>query len=191
MAVFDVEEPPAVHSVSYYGNEIPGYDGYYEWLDLSFALLGARGISVLFCSGDNGVMGYAGHTYTNASQCGSFLPSFPASSPHVTAVGATEGPEFGLPEQACTTGSYSSITTGGGFSNHYPTPAYQKQAVAQYLASASLPPAALFNASGRGFPDVAFMGNYFPIVLDGATVTLCGTSASACARRVLIGTRDD
>ena len=53
-------------------------------------------------------------------------------------------------------------------------PSYQDAAVTAYLANkAALPPAANFNASGRGFPDVAALGhNYFVCVIS-AACTLC------------------
>lgn len=51
--------------------------------------------------------------------------------------------------------------SGGGFSNVFAQPSYQTAAVANYLATApksALPPASMFNASGRAFPDVATLG---------------------------------
>merc|ERR1711862_517449 len=51
---------------------------------------------------------------------------------------------------------------GGGFSNHFPAPAYQKAAVEKYLsdakASGVLPTASNWNATGRGYPDVSALG---------------------------------
>merc|ERR1712176_295865 len=51
---------------------------------------------------------------------------------------------------------------GGGFSNHFPAPAYQKDAVAKYLQDAQkagvLPTASKFNSTGRGYPDLAALG---------------------------------
>ena len=56
--------------------------------------LGARGITVIIASGDDGVANFEARN--NASLCG-FSPSFPATSPYVTAVGATQGPEVSHP----------------------------------------------------------------------------------------------
>lgn len=50
----------------------------------AFAGLGMRGISILFASGDAGVGGDSGCGPQNQ-----FVPSFPAASPYVTAVGGT------------------------------------------------------------------------------------------------------
>lgn len=51
-----------------------------------------------------------------------FMPAFPASCPYVTAVGGTTG----VPEVAVD-------FSGGGFSNYWPAPDYQTEAVASYL----------------------------------------------------------
>jgi tripeptidyl-peptidase I len=54
-----------------------------------FAQLGARGISVLFASGDDGV-GDEGYYVSNGGKNSStFLPEFPSTYPYVTSVGAT------------------------------------------------------------------------------------------------------
>lgn len=53
----------------------------------------------------------------------------------------------------------ASFTTGGGFSVVEPQPSYQATAVNAYLASGvALPPATKFNSKGRGYPDVASIG---------------------------------
>lgn len=45
---------------------------------------------------------------------------------------------------------------GGGFSNTFGIPDYQADAVATYFSSGvDLPDASYYNASGRGYPDVA------------------------------------
>jgi len=55
------------------------------------------------------------------------------------------------------------ITSGGGFSQVSPVPAYQRSAVNSYLASSSamLPPANLFNASNRAYPDLSTTGHNY------------------------------
>ncbi|KAH9019209.1 subtilisin-like protein [Lactarius hengduanensis] len=79
-----------------------------------FLMLGARGASVLFASGDYGV-GQGG--------CTRFTPVFPATCPYVTAVGGTTSsdPEVGA------------SLSGGGFSEYFGRPAYQQQAVSTFL----------------------------------------------------------
>jgi subtilase family serine protease len=72
-------------------------------------LLGLRGISVMVASGDDGVANFIARG--NSSACG-FNPSYPASAPYVTAVGATQGPELNQTEIACTSTTNGGITTG-------------------------------------------------------------------------------
>ena len=56
------------------------------------AQAGARGISLLFASGDSGVASVSGGCASTACPAGKgcFVPKFPAGSPYVTAVGGTE-----------------------------------------------------------------------------------------------------
>ncbi|KAJ7809893.1 peptidase S8/S53 domain-containing protein [Mycena olivaceomarginata] len=136
----------------------------------SYMALGARGISVLFGSGDGGVRG--GHDNSSIPgfcESNIFIPVFPASCPYVTAVGGTQG--FS-PEVAVN-------LTGGGFSDLFPRPWYQTQAVDSFLKT--IPPdfAGTFNKSGRGSPDVAVQGWGLDLVFNGTTFTDGGTSFSS------------
>ncbi|CAK7246018.1 MAG: hypothetical protein STHCBS139747_007639 [Sporothrix thermara] len=131
-----------------------------------FMQLGARGVSVLFSSGDSG----PGRTCSRASDNKPFFqPTFPAGCPYVTSVGATyqTGPELAV--------SFSS----GGFSSLHPRPAYQDAAVSTYLELIGDTYAPFFNASNRGIPDVAAQGSNFVIYDKGRVARLSGTSASA------------
>ncbi|KAJ6525132.1 family S53 protease-like protein [Mycena capillaripes] len=154
-------DPPTVVSTSYGGNEA----------DLGkichgYMALGARGISVLFASGDGGVRG----NHDNISECNNntFVPTFPSSCPWVTSVGSTTG--FG-PETAVN-------FTGGGFSNYFPVPSYQSDAVAGFLGQLPKDFQGIFNNKGRGYPDVSLQGAHFAIVLGGNLTVESGTSAS-------------
>ena len=61
-------------------------------------------------------------------------PSFPASMPHVTAVGGTTGGKDPFkPERAAVVELGSKISSGGGFSSIFPQPAWQQAAVERYL----------------------------------------------------------
>ena len=79
------------------------------------------------------------------------------------------------------------ITSGGGFSSHYPAPPYQRAAVDAYLArfhvtDTAHPTATAsgagktlkggFNQGGRGYPDVAAAGHAFPTVIGNRTYLL-------------------
>lgn len=83
--------------------------------------LGSRGITIIFASGDSG---------TGCSFCYRFDPSFPATSPSLTCVGATEfmasgGPVTpGMQEQAV-----SEFGSGGGFSWTFDRPACKRALV--------------------------------------------------------------
>eukprot|EP01052_Picozoa_sp_SAG31_P044812 SAG31_NODE_7951_length_1556_cov_0.888813_2_plen_176_part_00 len=72
--------------------------------------------------------------------------------------------------------------SGGGFSDHFSPPSYQAEMVASYLRTASaLPDRSKFNASGRGFPDVAALGgaqNKYCFVMDRKPIGACGTSTA-------------
>lgn len=66
--------------------------GELSFLDDHFMALGAMGITVVASSGDDGVFNFAGDVVADgsASVCTLPAPSYPAVSPYVTAVGATQ-----------------------------------------------------------------------------------------------------
>ncbi|PCH39552.1 family S53 protease-like protein [Wolfiporia cocos MD-104 SS10] len=154
---------PSVITTSYGSNEEYISFNVANSLCNAYAQLGARGVSVLFSSGDGGVSG------TQSESCTDFVPSFPSGCPYVTSVGATQSYE---PEVAA---DFSS----GGFSNYWATPSFQASAVSSYLSYLGSTNAGLFNASGRGFPDVSAQGVTFRIAYDGYWVDLDGTSCSS------------
>ena len=98
----------------------------------------------------------------------------------MSTVGATQGPEYGRDEIVCTASTSGVIiTSGGGFSNHFPMPDYQQSAVRTYLASSAGQKATPgYNPQGRGYPDLSFIGTMFPVIVGGSTFTFSGTSAS-------------
>ena len=74
-------DPPQVHSVSYGNDECQQTStDYMDQCNTEFQKAGARGLSVLFASGDQGAWGRSGVGT-------SYHPDFPAGSPYVTAVG--------------------------------------------------------------------------------------------------------
>lgn len=166
------DAPAWVQSVSYGNDECQQVsDDYMHACNTQFMLNGARGLTVLFASGDQGVWGRSGHAG------GVFHPDFPAGSPYITTVGGT---------QFTATGTVGSETTwadgGGGFSNTFPVPEFQASAVAAYLASnVTLPDAAQFNATGRAYPDVAALAgvaNGYCVAAKGKFMKVGGTSAA-------------
>jgi len=155
-----------VHSVSY------GSQSQYPSTDLrdrfntDMMKLGARGLSIIFASGDDGA---------GCEACLKFRPSFPATAPYVTSVGATRflqnsvGPE----------GAVQSFGSGGGFSDHFPRPSYQNDAVQAYLNSGKAPASHWYYPKNRATPDVACHGIGFQVVVSGGVESVGGTSASA------------
>jgi tripeptidyl-peptidase-1 len=127
---------------------------------------------VFAASGDSGANGRSDgeclNPYLNAL--------YPAASPYITAVGATEphNPTYGGLNNApavcsqnnwtCVTGggqaavsfTYSQYTSGGGFSNYSSMPSFQTAAVAAYFKSGvKMPPASYYNRKGKAIPDAS------------------------------------
>ncbi|KAI0727417.1 peptidase S8/S53 domain-containing protein [Fomitopsis betulina] len=155
--------PPQVFTTSYGPNEDDVPEDLAYNLCNAYAQLGARGVSVLYATGDGGVSG------TQSSECTTFVVPFPDGCPYVTNVGSTTGI---APE----TGAYFS---SGGFSNYWARPAYQADAVEAYLDKLGDTYAGLYNASGRAFPDVATQGINFTVVINQTFYLIGGTSASS------------
>ncbi|KAK8050891.1 Tripeptidyl-peptidase sed2 [Apiospora rasikravindrae] len=156
------EDVPQVVSISYTDDEQAVCD--------RFSYLALRGVSVLVASGDSGAQG------TRFSDCKGpdgeyrFIPTFPASCPWVTTVGAT------------TAWGGAAAFSAGGFSNYYPQPEWQRDAVEKYLASGDtgMPenPWFAWNASGRAYPDLSLLGTDYLVMNRGSPSPTKGTSAS-------------
>jgi len=115
-------------------------------------------------------------------------PSWPASSPYVTAVGATRfiNDVVGGPEAAVSDEDH--FGSGGGFSPwaFCPAPEYTKKATAHYLttvAPSTLPDPSKVDIpkDGRATPDVSALGTGYAVVNNGKALPggVGGTSASA------------
>lgn len=134
-----LKKVPPVVSTSYADDEQTVPIAYAKRVCESFAQLGARGVSILFASGDRGV----GVNDTCISNDGKnttmFIPAFPPSCPYVTVVGATH--EFQPEVVAFRAAAYNPdgsvaklvYASGGGFGNYFDTPKYQKDVVTQYV----------------------------------------------------------
>ena len=163
---------PKLFSTSYGEDEDLIPQAWSERTNVEFQKAGARGISLLFASGDSGAAGDSG--------CGGkgndlFVPQWPSGSPWVTAVGGTSGSS---PEVVAGLSS-------GGFSNRWDRPSWQKNAVSAYLTSAKLPDKKHFNSTGRGFPDIAAQAVNFVVVQFG--IPLPGVSGTSCASPTAAG----
>ena len=174
-----------VISTSYGYNEADLTAVYEQRQCNEYMKLGLQGTTFVFSSGDNGVAGNSGQcisangTYNDGTS-GRFNPAFPSTCPYVTAVGATQivpGASVTQPEEACETVIFS----GGGFSNVFPLPSYQSDAVKSWFANYPPPyTSAQFNNSQqtRGYPDISANGANYVVAVDGAFSLVYGTSAS-------------
>jgi tripeptidyl-peptidase I len=161
---------PWVHSVSYGSQGNYPSSTYMAQSDTEYQKLGLRGVSIIYASGDSGA--------ECENFCSVLYPSYPAISVYVTSIGSTKFQNGNSGPEAATT----SFRSGGGFSDYNVAPSYQSAYTSAYLASTSIefPPTGSYNASGRGTPDFAALGDeHFQVIVSGHTVAVGGTSASA------------
>jgi len=166
--VLKQSDVPKVLSISWGGPESQYPKEGMAAANKCFQKLGLLGVSIFASSGDDGT-GKQGSGIFN--RCAKFDPTWPASSPYLTAVGATylEGDtEIGW------------SSSGGGFSAIFEAPEYQNSSIKEYVSSgAALPNPKLYPAGGRVTPDVSALGTCYTVWSGGAaTGTLSGTSAS-------------
>ncbi|KAF8073566.1 subtilisin-like protein [Lyophyllum atratum] len=179
--------PPNVVSISYGQDESTVTPAFANRQCQEYAKLGLMGTSVFYSSGDNGVAGNGGvclnARHQPVKRKGTvFNPDFPVTCPFVTAVGATQvnpGSTVTDPEGACE----QVIFSGGGFSNIFPMPSYQADAVTNFLRTTPPPYTnGQFNNSGtvRGFPDLSANGpSDLLLGINGEFGLVFGTSASS------------
>ncbi|KAH9051638.1 subtilisin-like protein [Lactarius deliciosus] len=160
------EKIPQTMSASYgiYEKDVP--PEYARSVCDMFMQLGARGVSVLFASGDNGV---GVGNCQDASGRVQFIPMFPATCPYITSVGGTTS---SLPEVAAG-------LSGGGFSNYFSRPPYQNDVVPAFLQSLGSQYDSMYNPGGRGVPDVSAQALDFVIIRHTSPSHVSGTSCAA------------
>lgn len=178
-------KPANVISTSYGYNEADLSAAYAIRQCNEYAKLGLMGVTFLFSSGDSGVGGNGGYCLnadgTQSPDGTIFNPSFPSTCPYITAVGATQvspGQSVWEPENACNQVIYS----GGGFSNYFGMPDYQKAAVEGYLAANPISYSKdIYNSTGtsRAYPDLSANGANYAVAVDGSFSLVYGTSASS------------
>lgn len=150
--------------------------------------LGLQGTSIFIASGDDGVSRREGQCL--GSNHDIFNPGYPYGCPYLTAVGATALPYGGNPGDD-EVAAYS-FSSGGGFSNVYMAPDYQKAAVSAYLSQhdpgyqfyntsdGKVPSTGgIYNRAGRGYPDLSAIGQNGVYVTRGKTDLVDGTSMAA------------
>ncbi|CAA9966214.1 Pro-kuma-activ multi-domain protein [Pyrenophora teres f. maculata] len=174
------QEIPKVISTSYGEPEQSVPRAYAERVCRQFAQVGARGTSLFFPSGNSGV-GRDDKCFTNdGNNTYQFKPIFPGGCPYVTSVSATMG--YAPEEVAYIPPSNASLNNyfapGGGFSNYFARPAWQEGVVPKYVEALGEKYKGLYNAGGRGYPDIAAQGVNFAFFWNGTEGVTSGTSAA-------------
>ncbi|KYK60569.1 alkaline serine protease AorO [Drechmeria coniospora] len=180
-------EPAHVISFSY-GSAEADYPTYYLQRQCDeFMKLGLQGTTLVMSSGDDGVARRSGPCLGPNEDI--FAPDTAANCPYITAVGSTTlpaGSKAGDDEVATT-----SFSSGGGFSNIFTTPAYQRKAVSSYFdehdpgykhyntSDGKIPDGGgIYNRAGRGYPDLAAVGDNGAFIIGGSHQLAGGTSMS-------------
>eukprot|EP00600_Ochromonadales_sp_CCMP1393_P002009 CAMPEP_0174989614 /NCGR_PEP_ID=MMETSP0004_2-20121128/20831_1 /TAXON_ID=420556 /ORGANISM="Ochromonas sp., Strain CCMP1393" /LENGTH=658 /DNA_ID=CAMNT_0016243065 /DNA_START=318 /DNA_END=2294 /DNA_ORIENTATION=+ len=191
--VANTANPPLVNSMSWGSTESLNSASTMTQFNTEAMKLAAMGVTIMVSAGDNGAAGSSGACTTDSSSSTTswtgtnswtgqgYFPSFPATSPYVTAVGATMGPEKGNPEITCQSQEGGVITSGGGFSGFFAQPSWQSDLVSAYFSglTTAQQPTSGYNVQGRAYPDIAMLGADYEVIVQGYTTTMCGTSASA------------
>jgi kumamolisin len=167
-AIHDTKNKPSVVSISWGGPE----DGFTQQsltaFDEAFQAAASLGVTVMAAAGDNGS--------TDGTTDGQQHCDFPASDPYVLACGGTSLRITGntAVETVWDELQQGGGATGGGISDVFPLPDYQK--------NAGIPPSVNDKQVRRGVPDVA--GDADPetgyqVFVDGQQSVIGGTSAVA------------
>lgn len=190
-------KPTNVISISYSGAEVDLPESYQQRQCAEIMKLGLQGATIVISSGDDGVGGFSSPAAPSGCLGPNqdvFNPQFLASCPYILAVGSTVLQENGTagetPEEAT-----DRFPSGGGFSNIYEAPEWQKDIVAKYIEAANLTfegyeggggnysnahsGIGRYNKLGRAYPDVSANGDHFVISSGGELLRIGGTSASA------------
>lgn len=164
-AVHDTKNNPSVISISWGGPEANWTRQAMHAMDHAFQSAAALGITVCCAAGDNGSSDGVSDQKVHVD--------FPASSPHVLGCGGTrlEAANNQVISEVVWNGEGA---TGGGVSDVFGLPAWQKDA--------QIPTSANDAHVGRGVPDIA--GNADPqtgyqVYFDGQSIPIGGTSAVA------------
>ena len=80
---------------------------------------------------------------------------------------------------------------GGGFSEYFSRPSYQDGIVDTYLDGIGRLHDGLYNAHGRGIPDISTQGYHFTVIYNGTAHLLDGTSGSAPAFAAIVALLND
>ncbi len=165
------DELPHVLSVSYADDELSVPEQYARRVCDGYGLLTKRGTSIIHASGHGGSTGArpGNCSSRDGNNTRTTMPTFPASCPWVTAVGATtrnvrsrEGVDF----------------SSGGFSYYFDRPPWQTE-VTTYIEKLKGHLDGYYNKNGRGIPDVSIVGDGYYIIVNGSVSDTVGTGAGA------------
>jgi len=152
---------PWVQSLSLGASESAVGNSLVGRMNTELAALGARGVTIVFASGDSG---YTAHQ------------KFGACSPYVTAVGGVWRGDMGdsayLAADEISTGGFSSLSANAA-------PEWQKDAVAHFLTTSGHKPAGAVDATKRCVPDFSLYDDGLQVTLNGGEAGEGGTSCSA------------
>jgi len=167
-AVHDTNLRPSIVSISWGGPETQWTQQARDAFTSACQDASTMGVTVLAASGDNGA--------TDNDPSGQPTVDFPAANPYITGCGGTKLTISNgqiTDERAWNEIASDEGATGGGVSQFYPLPDYQKNAGVPKYSNGFV---------GRGVPDVA--GDADPVtgysvVVDGQSTVIGGTSAVA------------
>lgn len=156
----------------------------------ALAQLTARGVTVVFSSGDTGV-GKSGTCISNDGRnAQTFLPLFPSTCPYVLSVGGTY--QFTPEVPVFRNNSDGLFTGGGGFSNYFDAPLYQSDVTRAYIDNVVRDNyTGLYNPTGRGYPDISAQALNYTIFWNGTLTPLSGTSAAAPTAAAILALVND
>lgn len=168
-AAHDTAHKPSVISISWGGPEDSWTQQARDAMNAALEDAAAMGVTVTVAAGDDGS--------TDGVTDGKQHVDFPASSPFSLACGGTKLTASGTTissEQVWNELAASEGSTGGGVSNFFPLPDYQK--------TAGVPKNVDTGFAGRGVPDIcgdADPQTGYAVRVDGKDQTIGGTSAVA------------
>ncbi|MDB5286217.1 MAG: family peptidase [Mucilaginibacter sp.] len=166
-AVHDTQNKPAIISISWGAAEVNWTQQSLTNFNDAFMSAASLGITICVAAGDSGS--------SDGVTDGKVHVDFPSSSPYVLACGGTKLVVNGNNIASETVWhASSSSSTGGGVSDHFPLPDYQK--------SAGVPLSLDTKFKGRGVPDVAADADPdtgYKVLVDGQQMVIGGTSAVA------------
>jgi kumamolisin len=162
-AIHDTVNNPSVISISWGAAESQWTEQAMQNFNETFMSAAALGVTVTVAAGDNGS--------SDRETDGKAHVDFPASSPYAIACGGTRL----LSDSETVWNDQDGWATGGGISDIFPVPDYQK--------NISLPASVNGNnKKGRGLPDIAANADSatgYNVLVDGQWTVVGGTSAVA------------